>query len=252
MSELSLVYGRRRRLLAGAVVAWPLPVPAPLPSVPASSVPGWLPLGALVLAIHAAVWLAVPAAAPVPLAAPAVPKPLLIEVVKPPEPLKQEAIKPPAPLPQSARAPAAPRVPALAAQAAPRSAPAPAAVAESHADVAAPVDSAPRAEAPVAARSSEAPAETAAYGRAGYRNNPPPRYPPVALEQGWEGTVLLRVRVLADGRPDSVEVQTGSGRKVLDEAAVQTVKRWLFNPARRGDTPVDGWASVPIVFKLAS
>ncbi|WP_139798875.1 energy transducer TonB [Andreprevotia lacus] len=216
--------------------------------------PRWLPLGGLVLAMHAAVWLALPAATPLPLAVPAPPRPLVIEVVKPPEPLQQKAIKPPAPLPQSAKAPAAPRAPVPAAALAPRSVPAPAAVADSHAELSpvVPVDSTPRAEVPVAAKSSEAPAETAAYGRAGYRNNPPPRYPPVALEQGWEGTVLLRVRVLADGRPDSVEVQSGSGRKVLDDAAVQTVKRWLFNPARRGDAPVDGWASVPIVFKLAS
>jgi protein TonB len=105
---------------------------------------------------------------------------------------------------------------------------------------AAPAPPAPVAEIPV----------TAPFGRAGYLNNPPPAYPAIAMRQGWQGTVVLRVRVLASGRPASVEVQKSSGRKVLDDAAVQTVQAWSFAPAKRGDTPIDGWATVPIEFKV--
>jgi len=62
--------------------------------------------------------------------------------------------------------------------------------------------------------------------------------------------VLLRVRVLSNGTASSVEVQSSSGSKALDDAAVATVKKWLFSPSKRGDAPIDGWATVPIEFKL--
>jgi len=91
---------------------------------------------------------------------------------------------------------------------------------------------------------------TAPFGRAGYLNNPPPNYPAAAARQGWQGTVLLRVRVLSNGRVDAVELQKSSGHKLLDEEAMSTVRGWQFTPSKRGDTPIDGWATVPIEFKL--
>lgn len=91
---------------------------------------------------------------------------------------------------------------------------------------------------------------TPPFGRAGYLNNPAPPYPAVAARLGLEGTVLLRVRVLSSGRVESVQVQKSSGSQPLDDAALLTVKKWLFTPSKRGDTPIDGWATVPIEFKL--
>jgi protein TonB len=93
---------------------------------------------------------------------------------------------------------------------------------------------------------------TAPFGRVGYLNNPPPGYPASAARQGWQGTVLLRVRVLSTGRVDNVEVQKSSGHKLLDDEAIATVRTWQFAPSKRGATPVDGWATVPIEFKLDS
>lgn len=87
-------------------------------------------------------------------------------------------------------------------------------------------------------------------GGAGYLNNPAPEYPALAVRQGWQGTVLLRVRVLANGSVESAEVKQTSGKKLLDEEALRTVKRWAFTPAKRGSTPIDGWATVPIEFIL--
>ncbi|WP_018229124.1 energy transducer TonB [Methyloversatilis universalis] len=87
---------------------------------------------------------------------------------------------------------------------------------------------------------------------ASYLSNPPPEYPSFALRQGWEGKVILRVRVLASGKPSAVEVKTSSGRKSLDEAAVAAVRGWTFVPSKRGSTPIDGWATVPIEFKLSN
>ena len=74
-----------------------------------------------------------------------------------------------------------------------------------------------------------------AFGGIGYKNNPPPDYPTIAVRQGWQGTVLLRVRVLQTGAVESVEVMRSSGKKVLDDAAIHTVERWVFAPSTRGN-----------------
>lgn len=109
--------------------------------------------------------------------------------------------------------------------------------------------------APVAAPAPPAPPApkveepiTDATANAAYLNNPKPDYPAVAARQGWGGTVVLRVRVLANGSAESVEVKKSSGRKVLDESAQAAVRKWTFVPSKRGSTPIDGWATVPIVF----
>ena len=92
---------------------------------------------------------------------------------------------------------------------------------------------------------------TEATGNAAYLNNPSPDYPAFAQRQGWEGKVLLRVHVLASGKPDIVEIKQSSGRKTLDESALTAVRNWTFIPSKRGSTAIDGWATVPIEFKLA-
>lgn len=85
---------------------------------------------------------------------------------------------------------------------------------------------------------------------AAYLRNPAPVYPEMAERMRWEGVVTLKVHVLANGHPDAIEIQRSSGRSVLDQAAVKTVKNWMFVAAKRGQTPVDGWVAVPIEFKL--
>jgi len=85
---------------------------------------------------------------------------------------------------------------------------------------------------------------------ADYLQNPAPNYPSLAQRQGWEGTVWLNVLVKPNGLPEKVELQTTSGRKTLDDAALAAVKNWRFVPAKRGKTPVEGWVSVPIEFSL--
>ncbi|WP_019883265.1 MULTISPECIES: energy transducer TonB [unclassified Methylophilus] len=89
-----------------------------------------------------------------------------------------------------------------------------------------------------------------AKGGVGHLNNPDPEYPDFAADQGWEGTVVLRVKVLPNGKPADVKVKKSSGHGVLDDAAVAAAKRWAFTPAKRGNTPVEGWATFPVEFKL--
>lgn len=85
---------------------------------------------------------------------------------------------------------------------------------------------------------------------AGYLNNPPPVYPEIAMDRGWEGKVLMKVHVLPSGKPDTVSILKSSGKDVLDDEAVKTVKKWSFVPAKRGTTPIAGWVTVPISFNL--
>jgi protein TonB len=83
-------------------------------------------------------------------------------------------------------------------------------------------------------------------------NNPKPLYPLVARRNGAQGRVVLSVQVSAGGASSEVLLKHSSGHTVLDHAALQTVRRWRFIPARRGDTPVDSWVDVPITFRLES
>ncbi|MNR61693.1 Gram-negative bacterial tonB protein [compost metagenome] len=62
--------------------------------------------------------------------------------------------------------------------------------------------------------------------------------------------MVLRVKVLASGKPGDIRIQQSSGRQQLDDAALAAVKRWSFVPARQGDVAQEGWVSVPIDFKI--
>lgn len=83
-----------------------------------------------------------------------------------------------------------------------------------------------------------------------YLRNPPPIYPQVARERGYEGTVVLDVEVLASGEAGAVRVLESSGHDVLDEAAVRALRQWRFRPARRWRHPVTFWVEIPITFRL--
>jgi protein TonB len=85
---------------------------------------------------------------------------------------------------------------------------------------------------------------------ADFLHNPRPRYPLMSRKRHEEGEVLLRVRVDAQGRPESVELHTSSGHKRLDIAASSAVQEWRFVPARQGGLNVAAWVVVPIQFNL--
>lgn len=91
---------------------------------------------------------------------------------------------------------------------------------------------------------------TEANFRANYAHNPKPDYPTIAKSRGWQGKVLLRVKVSAQGLSDDVTVEQSSGHEILDESAVEAVRKWRFIPAKRGETPVASSVIVPIVFTL--
>jgi protein TonB len=61
---------------------------------------------------------------------------------------------------------------------------------------------------------------------------------------------MLRVHVLEDGRIAEIKVEQSAGHPDLDEAAVESVRRWRFEAARRGDEKVAMWVRIPVEFTL--
>lgn len=225
------VLGRREAVLLGlfaltlhaAAIAWLANLPEPvLPDVPVQIPPMTIEFTSV--------------APPVVEPPPPEPIPEPEPVVEPPPPVVEElAVKPP-PKPQPKPKPQPPKQ-EVKPQPKPVEAPPPA-----------PAAPAPVAEAPSAPPAP--PVETPPSANAGYLKNPAPEYPSLAQRRGWEGTVLLRVHVLANGKPSDIQIQQSSGRDALDEAAIRAVKRWSFVPATRGDQAIAGWVSVPLEFRL--
>jgi protein TonB len=83
-----------------------------------------------------------------------------------------------------------------------------------------------------------------------YQNNPPPEYPRLARRRGYEGTVVLKVLVDEKGRVEEMRLFKSSKHRILDKAAMASVKKWEFRPGMRGEEPVKMWVRVPIRFQL--
>jgi len=202
--------------------------------------------------------------------APAEPRP---EPPAPPAPRPRERPKPPrlveAPTPKdsspSAKAEPAPPAPLPIAATAPPVAPAPVdstpALAPSDAVTLAPpmttiVPSVPAtgpAAPPITAATRQpaaAPEGLTQYARpqGGYQVRP--SYPAAPRRLGIQGTTMLRVQVLADGRIGDVLVEESAGHPELDAAATDAVRRWRFDPARRGMEAVAMWVRLPVEFRL--
>lgn len=87
---------------------------------------------------------------------------------------------------------------------------------------------------------------------AAYLQNPSPEYPSLSRRMGEEGRVVLRVLVTPEGRAEQLEIRTSSGFARLDQAALDTVRRWRFAPARQGAESVHAWVLIPVTFSLDS
>lgn len=77
-----------------------------------------------------------------------------------------------------------------------------------------------------------------------------PIYPKSARRQNREGTVQLKVYILENGEIGRIELFESSGSSDLDEAAIDAVKKWRFNPASKNGTPMRHAAVIPIHFTL--
>jgi protein TonB len=77
-----------------------------------------------------------------------------------------------------------------------------------------------------------------------------PRYPDSARKAGVQGTTLLKLQVLANGKVGEVLIEKSAGHRDLDSAAAEAVKKWLFEPARMGKEAVAVWVLLPVKFEL--
>lgn len=80
------------------------------------------------------------------------------------------------------------------------------------------------------------------------KTNAIPPYPQEARAAGKTGTVVLKVIILADGTVADVQVMRGDEPFV--SAAMQTVKKWRYEPARFKGQPITVYRIIQIPFKL--
>jgi protein TonB len=78
----------------------------------------------------------------------------------------------------------------------------------------------------------------------------PPAYPEMARVRGYEGVVLIAAEILPTGRVGSVKIHKSSGYAILDQSALEAVKPWKFEPAKKSGRPFTLWVEVPIKFVL--
>jgi protein TonB len=76
---------------------------------------------------------------------------------------------------------------------------------------------------------------------------PKPVHPEAARRAGVVGTVTVQALVLRDGSVGDVRVIQSI--PMLDQAAVDCVRRWRFKPALAGGQPVAVWVGIPIRFE---
>jgi protein TonB len=63
--------------------------------------------------------------------------------------------------------------------------------------------------------------------------------------------VRLTIAVSADGRPLRVSLAKSSGHSLLDQAAIEAVRGWTFEPARASEIAVPSEVVVPVRFSLS-
>jgi TonB family protein len=79
--------------------------------------------------------------------------------------------------------------------------------------------------------------------------DPDPDYSEEARKAKFQGTVVLWVIVGPDGRPRDITVQRSLGMG-LDEKAVEAVRRWKFEPARKDGQAVAVQIAIEVNFRL--
>ena len=76
-----------------------------------------------------------------------------------------------------------------------------------------------------------------------------PTYPPQALSRRLEGEVRVRITVDTEGRVADAQVISGNPAGVFDQAAVNAVRKWRFEPVVRDGRPIEASVATTIRFQ---
>ncbi len=77
-----------------------------------------------------------------------------------------------------------------------------------------------------------------------------PEYPSIAKDAGVEGRVLVRVLVSSTGVVLQAVADPRTTVPMLEPAALEAARKWLFKPALANGHPVAVWIALPFVFRL--
>lgn len=77
-----------------------------------------------------------------------------------------------------------------------------------------------------------------------------PEYPANAVRNGDTGTVTLALLIGPDGKVQSSRIQSSSGSRDLDRAAVKALSLCTFQPAMNNGVPEAGWGQIAYVWTL--
>jgi protein TonB len=75
-----------------------------------------------------------------------------------------------------------------------------------------------------------------------------PDYPPIAKAMKLQGTVVLQATLMKDGTIDNLQVISGS--PILQQAAIDAVKQWVYKPYTLNGEPVEVQTTVNVIFTL--
>lgn len=82
-----------------------------------------------------------------------------------------------------------------------------------------------------------------------YKYAPQPPYPTRMRASRTQGTVIVRIQVNAQGRPESVSIKKSSGHSEFDDTARSWIlNKWSFSPAKEGDQAVASVVTTSIHF----
>ena len=68
-----------------------------------------------------------------------------------------------------------------------------------------------------------------------------PEYPQELIDDDVEGTVAIKILVAADGSVEAVNVESSSGYRAMDQAAIAAGWRFQFNPGDNGQKSICKW-----------
>jgi len=79
-----------------------------------------------------------------------------------------------------------------------------------------------------------------------------PVYPQAARQAGLEGTVVLKIQILPNGRPGEITISRSTGHSTLDNAGITAVRQWRFIPAKdmASGQAVACTITLPLSFRL--